>query len=77
MVDPLLEGRYSVRGLHHAIAIASMCVQEQAGFRPLISDVVMALEYLNAQADAPPGGRYHSRTASSPSHLDILVDTLK
>lgn len=73
MVDPLLEGRFSVRSLHHAIAITAMCLQEQASFRPLISDIVMALEYLASQAEEK--GRSHSRTSSSPSQLDVKVDS--
>lgn len=52
MVDPLLQGRFSVRSLHHAVAVTSMCLQEQASFRPHISDIVMALEYLSGEADA-------------------------
>ncbi|KAI3465447.1 hypothetical protein Pfo_022110 [Paulownia fortunei] len=75
MVDPLLEGRFSVRSLHHAIAITSMCLQEQASFRPLISDIVMALEYLASQAEDAHKGRSHSRTSSSPSQLDVKVDS--
>ncbi|KAK4489899.1 hypothetical protein RD792_000546 [Penstemon davidsonii] len=72
MVDPLLEGRFSARSLHHAVAITSMCLQEQASFRPLISDIVMALEYLASQAaDDSRKGRSHSRTSSSPSQLDV------
>ncbi|KAL3617747.1 putative serine/threonine-protein kinase pbl21 [Castilleja foliolosa] len=71
IVDPLLEGRFSVRGLHHAIAITSTCLQEQASFRPLISDVVLALEYLSSQAEDSRRGRSHSQTSSSPSRLDI------
>nr|GLL30481.1 serine/threonine-protein kinase CDL1 isoform X2 [Ipomoea trifida] len=51
MVDPLLEGQYSVRCLQHAVAITAMCLQEQANFRPLISDIVVALEYLVSQAE--------------------------
>ncbi|XP_015973175.1 probable serine/threonine-protein kinase PBL23 [Arachis duranensis] len=46
MADPLLEGRYPIRGLHQAIAIAAMCLQEDAELRPLISDVVTALNVL-------------------------------
>ncbi|KAG8377267.1 hypothetical protein BUALT_Bualt08G0010400 [Buddleja alternifolia] len=75
MVDPLLEGRFSVRSLHHAVAITSMCLQEQASFRPLISDIVMALEYLASQAEDSHKGRSHSRTSSSPSQLDVKVDS--
>lgn len=49
LVDPLLQGRFPVRCLHHAIAITAMCLQEQPKFRPLISDVLVALEYLASQ----------------------------
>ncbi|XP_038897317.1 probable serine/threonine-protein kinase PBL21 isoform X2 [Benincasa hispida] len=52
IVDPLLEGRYPLRCLHHAIAIAAMCLQEQPMFRPIISDIVVALEYLASQSYA-------------------------
>ncbi|KAG6400194.1 hypothetical protein SASPL_137019 [Salvia splendens] len=70
MVDPLLEGRFSTRSLHHAVAITAMCLQEQASFRPLIGDIVLALEFLVSQADDSRRGRSHSRTSSSPSQVD-------
>ncbi|KAL6493271.1 putative serine/threonine-protein kinase pbl21 [Orobanche gracilis] len=76
MVDPLLEGRFSVRSLHHAVAITSMCLQEQASFRPLISDIILALEYLASQAEDSHKSRSHSRTFSSPSKLHaVAVDS--
>ncbi|KAF6155461.1 hypothetical protein GIB67_019987 [Kingdonia uniflora] len=46
MADPSLEGNYPIKGLYQALAIAAMCLQEEAGTWPLISDVVTALEYL-------------------------------
>ncbi|KAL5548305.1 hypothetical protein UlMin_003536 [Ulmus minor] len=46
MADPLLEGNYPVKGLYQALAVAAMCLQEEATTRPLISDVVTALEFL-------------------------------
>lgn len=49
LVDPRLEGRYPMRGLYQALAVASMCIQEQAAARPLIGDVVTALSYLANQ----------------------------
>ncbi|CAL9097726.1 unnamed protein product [Musa textilis] len=49
MADPLLRGRYPTRGLYQALAVAAMCLQEQAATRPLIGDVVMALSYLASQ----------------------------
>ncbi|KAL2470417.1 putative serine/threonine-protein kinase RLCKVII [Abeliophyllum distichum] len=53
MADPALEGQYPVRGLYQALAIAAMCVQEQPNMRPLIADVVIALNYLASQTYDP------------------------
>ncbi|KAK4440796.1 Serine/threonine-protein kinase PBL27 [Sesamum alatum] len=53
MADPVLEGRYPVRGLYQALAIAAMCVQEQPNMRPLVADVVTALSYLADQTQNP------------------------
>ncbi|KAA8523704.1 hypothetical protein F0562_010127 [Nyssa sinensis] len=48
MADPLLDGKYPLKGLYQALAVAAMCLQEEDSTRPLISDVVTALEYLSA-----------------------------
>ncbi|XVE65662.1 hypothetical protein DITRI_Ditri08aG0018100 [Diplodiscus trichospermus] len=53
MADPLLQGRYPLRELYQALAVAAMCVQEQAATRPLIGDVVTALTYLASQTYDP------------------------
>ncbi|WRX13179.1 hypothetical protein QQP08_005666 [Theobroma cacao] len=53
LADPRLQGRYPMRGLYQALAVASMCIQEQAATRPLIGDVVTALSYLANQAYDP------------------------
>lgn len=52
MADPLLQGKYPVKGLYKALAVAAMCLQEEASTRPLISDVVTALEFM-AVKDEP------------------------
>ncbi|GFP78968.1 serine/threonine-protein kinase cdl1 [Phtheirospermum japonicum] len=67
MVDPLLQGRFSVKSLQHAIVITSMCLQEQACARPVISDVATALEYLASQAEDCHKSDSHGRTSSSSS----------
>lgn len=46
MADPLLEGKYPIKGLYQALAVAAMCLQEEADTRPLICDVVTALDVL-------------------------------
>ena len=51
LVDPLLQGCFSARSVHHVVAVTAMCLQEQANFRPLIGDIVVALEYLASQAE--------------------------
>ncbi|OVA01598.1 Protein kinase domain [Macleaya cordata] len=47
LADPLLQGDYPVRGLNQAVAVAAMCLQEEASVRPLMSDVVTALSFLS------------------------------
>lgn len=51
VADPLLNGNYPIKCLHQAVAIASMCLQEEPSTRPYISDVVVALEYLATAKD--------------------------
>ncbi|KAF3528097.1 hypothetical protein DY000_02041563 [Brassica cretica] len=46
IVDPNLKGNYPLKGLHQALAIATMCLQEEAETRPFMGDVVTALEFL-------------------------------
>ncbi|KAL1807348.1 serine/threonine-protein kinase PBS1 isoform X1 [Daucus carota subsp. sativus] len=61
LADPRLQGQYPMRGLYQALAVASMCIQEQAAARPLIGDVVTALSYLANQAydsSSVPGHGY-------------------
>ncbi|CAA0834807.1 Protein kinase superfamily protein [Striga hermonthica] len=72
MADPLLQGRYPMRGLYQALAVAAMCLQEQAATRPLIGDVVTALSYLASQTYDPNGPKHrHERrnTSDDGPHL--------
>lgn len=43
MVDPVLEGQFAVKDLIQVAAIAAMCVQPEADYRPLMTDVVQSL----------------------------------
>ncbi|KAK6130459.1 hypothetical protein DH2020_035797 [Rehmannia glutinosa] len=73
MADPLLQGRYPIRGLYQALAVAAMCLQEQAATRPLIGDVVTALTYLASQTydpNAPPTQNNKVGGPSTPRHRD-------
>ncbi|RZC51915.1 hypothetical protein C5167_020338 [Papaver somniferum] len=76
MADPLLQGRYPMRGLYQALAVAAMCLQEQATTRPLIGDVVTALSYLASQT-YDPNAVQNNRGGSSrdkedrKSHADL------
>ncbi|KAI4345460.1 hypothetical protein L6164_012584 [Bauhinia variegata] len=65
MADPLLQGRYPMRGLYQALAVAAMCLQEQAATRPLIGDVVTALTYLASQTYDPNAPSQSNRVGSS------------
>lgn len=69
MADPALQGQYPTRGLYQALAIAAMCVQEQPNMRPLIADVVTALNYLASQKYDPQTHTPHQRRALSSSNI--------
>ncbi|KAL8127280.1 putative serine/threonine-protein kinase PBL23 isoform X2 [Apium graveolens] len=55
LVDPLLENQYPKKGLHQALAVAAMCLQDEDSTRPYINDVVSALEFL-CDTDGKDGG---------------------
>ncbi|CDY13906.1 BnaC09g39200D [Brassica napus] len=79
MADPSLQGRYPMRGLYQALAVAAMCLQEQAATRPLIGDVVTALTYLASQTfDPNAASSQNSRSGSGgggPPSLDSPAET--
>ena len=54
-----------MRGLYQALAVAAMCLQEQAATRPLIGDVVTALTYLASQTYDPNAPNTHSSRVGS------------
>lgn len=47
MADPALKGQFPTKGLNQAVAVAAMCLQEEAEVRPLMTDVVIALSFLS------------------------------
>lgn len=53
MVDPVLQGRYPRRGLYQALAIAAMCIQENACMRPRLGDVTRAIHYVASHEYEP------------------------
>ncbi|THU68298.1 hypothetical protein C4D60_Mb08t02430 [Musa balbisiana] len=45
---------YPAKGLSQAVAVAAICLQEEASVRPLMADVVKALSFLTTAADSLP-----------------------
>lgn len=43
IMDPALEGQYSLKEVIQVAAIAAMCVQPESDYRPLMADVVQSL----------------------------------
>uniref|UniRef100_A0ACD5WKV5 Uncharacterized protein n=1 Tax=Avena sativa TaxID=4498 RepID=A0ACD5WKV5_AVESA len=46
LADPLLRGDFPERDLNQAVAVAAMCLQDQASARPCMSDAAVALSFL-------------------------------
>ena len=54
MADHLLNKQFPEKDLNQAVAIAAMCLQEEASVRPFMSDVVTTLSFLST-SPPPPG----------------------
>ncbi|RDY06147.1 putative serine/threonine-protein kinase PBL7, partial [Mucuna pruriens] len=70
MVDPALRGKYSKKDLIQIAAIAAMCIQPEADYRPLMTDVVQSLIPLvrnPSSLSSSSSLRFHKQTPS-PSH---------
>ncbi|PIN14323.1 Serine/threonine protein kinase [Handroanthus impetiginosus] len=52
LADPLLQLDYPQKSFNQAVAVAAMCLQEDPSVRPLISDVVTALNHLWVEPDS-------------------------
>lgn len=61
IMDPALEGQYSMKEVIQVAAIAAMCVQPEADYRPLMADVVQSLVPLVKHHKLP------SKPGTSPS----------
>ncbi|GMH08014.1 hypothetical protein Nepgr_009854 [Nepenthes gracilis] len=77
MADPRLQGQYPTTGLYQALAIAAMCVQEQPNTRPLVTDVVMALNYLTSQPYDPASSILGSRRNPSSMRTQERENIMK
>ncbi|RWW15769.1 hypothetical protein GW17_00020373 [Ensete ventricosum] len=53
LADPFLQGCFPPRAFHQLVVIASMCLQEQPHFRPIMADVVVALNHVASQPYIP------------------------
>lgn len=68
MVDPALQGQFSKKELIQIAAIAAVCVQQEADYRPLMTDVVQSLiPLVKNHSTSFPSNRFHSRTVSPSS----------
>eukprot|EP00257_Ricinus_communis_P017086 XP_015575438.1 probable serine/threonine-protein kinase PBL7 [Ricinus communis] len=72
IMDPALEGQYSMKEVIQVAAIAAMCVQPEADYRPLMADVVQSLVPLvKTQRSTSKLGSYSSFNAlRSPASQD-------
>ncbi|XP_075484001.1 serine/threonine-protein kinase PBL27-like [Primulina tabacum] len=49
MADPMLQGRYPIRGLYQALATAATCLQIDPDARPSMTDVATPINYIASQ----------------------------
>ncbi|KAI5071013.1 hypothetical protein GOP47_0013264 [Adiantum capillus-veneris] len=65
MVDPVLQGQYTLKELIQVAAIAKMCIQPEADYRPFMTDVVQSLptEPHSQVAESSPNCRLKYQTS--------------
>ncbi|KAL5707516.1 non-specific serine/threonine protein kinase [Ranunculus cassubicifolius] len=68
IMDPAMDGQYSLKDVVQVAAIAAMCVQSEGDYRPLMADVVQSLVPLvkNRRSSSKVGGSssFHSGSKS-------------
>ncbi|URE19786.1 STYKc [Musa troglodytarum] len=68
IMDPAMEGQYSLKEAVQVAAIAAMCVQPEADYRPLMADVVQSLVPLvKHKSTAKIGGGSSLHAPKSPA----------
>ncbi|XP_020265941.1 probable serine/threonine-protein kinase PBL25 isoform X2 [Asparagus officinalis] len=72
LVDPLLKGDYPTKGLNQALAVAAMCLQEDAETRPMMTDVVTALSFLLSPSAEESSAQSATRQDSKHSDRSTL-----
>jgi hypothetical protein len=65
LVDPRLRGQYPDKSLNQAVAVAIMCLQDEPTSRPIMTDVIAALNHLTAPADPEADLSQQERPQSS------------
>ncbi|CAD5174906.1 unnamed protein product [Musa acuminata subsp. malaccensis] len=75
LADPFLQGRYPPRPFHQLVVIASMCLQEQPHVRPIIADVVVALNHVASQPYTPAPDSKIMSSPPPPSPLGRVTGT--
>ncbi|KAF7851216.1 hypothetical protein BT93_L4317 [Corymbia citriodora subsp. variegata] len=68
IMDPALEGQYSLKEVIQVAAIAAMCVQPESDYRPLMADVVQSLVPLvkNHRSTAKMGNSSSHHSPKTP-----------
>nr|GMD42118.1 probable serine/threonine-protein kinase PBL7 [Ipomoea batatas] len=70
MVDPALKGQYSLKDLIQVAAIAAMCVQTEADYRPLMTDVVQSLvPLIKTQSSSCPASFRYNQISNNATPL--------
>lgn len=77
LIDPRLEGRFSIKGAEMAFQLAAHCLSRDPKARPLMSEVVQVIKpllHLKGQAcsSSHPQGMHTERPGSSPNFRNGL-----
>ena len=68
IIDPKLEGQYSIRAAHKACSLAFYCLSHNPKARPLMSDVVETLEPLQGGGGSGSGSDGAGQSSGLPDY---------
>lgn len=73
LIDPRLEGRFSIRGAQRAVQLAANCLTRDAKARPLMSEVVEVLKPLPDLSDMACSSSYFQALQAENASINQAI----
>ncbi|KAL1538676.1 Serine/threonine-protein kinase pbl34 [Salvia divinorum] len=75
LIDPRLEGRFSIKGAQRTVQLAARCLSRDAKIRPAMSEIVLALEPLPSLKDMACSSSYFQAMSNGRGSVTMNART--